>query len=89
VEPLIKSKFENFHESQLKMVSTGIVRQINYTSVLYLYPVVSCGVESSQLKLLTLRYECVVPRNGIVAKHRSLGDDLSSPLSCVSETVDP
>jgi len=89
VEPLIKSKFENFHESQLKMVSPGIVRQINYKSVLYLYPVVPCGVESSQLKLLTLRYECVVPRNGIVAKHRSLGDDLSSPLSCVSETVDP
>ena len=89
MEPLIKSKFENFHESQLNMVRPGIVRQINYQSVLYLYPVVPCGVESSQLKLLTLRYECVVPRNGIVAKHRSLGDDLSSPLSCVSETVDP
>ena len=71
------------------MVSPGIVRQINYKSVLYLDPVVPCGVESSQLKLLTLRYECVVPRNGIVAKHRSLGDDLSSPLSCVSETADP
>ena len=50
---------------------------------------IPCGVESSQFKLLTLRYVCVVPRNGIVAKHRSLGDDLSSPLSCVSETVDP
>jgi hypothetical protein len=37
---LIKSKFENFHESQLKMVRPGIVRQINYQSVLYLYPVV-------------------------------------------------
>jgi hypothetical protein len=51
-----------------KMVSPGIVRQINYQSVLYLYPVVPCDVETSQLKLLTLRYECVAPRNGIVAK---------------------
>ena len=86
---MIKSKFENFHESQLKMVSPVIVRQINYEPVLYLDRVVPCGVESRQIQLLTVRYECVVPRNGIVAKHRSLGDDLSSPLSCVSETVDP
>jgi hypothetical protein len=39
------------------MVRPGIVRQINYQSVLYLYPVVPCGVESSQLKLLTLKYK--------------------------------
>jgi hypothetical protein len=48
-----------------KMVSPGIVRQINYQSVLYLYPVVPCGVESSQLKLLTLRYECVALKLGV------------------------